>query len=151
MGSFRGKTRGTSLFESAADLMEPIMKPLYLAGTLALVAVTFQPIFAQTPSPESQTPPVAEMPPVAPVGQAPPVSKLPGAVPEAPATPEMPAPPAAEAPPPPPVEPVQAVSAAPPPPPQAVYPPCTASRRDQCTNSTRSTRRSVKSKPRVRR
>jgi hypothetical protein len=128
--------------ELAADLMESIMKPLTLAGTLALVAVAFQPTFAQTP-------PAEEMPPAAPVADSPPVSKLPGAVPEAPDTPESPAPPSAEAPPPPAVEPVQAVGAAPPP--QTVYPPCTASLRDQCTNSSRSTARAVKRKPRVRR
>lgn len=121
------------------------MTPKYLAGTLALIAAVTIPALAQTP-------PVEEMPlaaPEAPMTEAPPMSKLPGAVPE---SPTPPAPPMAEmSPPAPPVDPVQAVMAPPPPPPQAVYPPCTATLRDQCTNSSRSAGRGVKRKPHSRR
>ena len=118
------------------------MTPKYLAGTLALIAAVTIPALAQTP-------PAEEMPLETPVGEAPPMSKLPGAVPEAPTTRD---PPTAEmSPPAPPVDPVQAVMAPPPPPPQGVYPPCTATLRDQCTNSSRSAGRSVKRKPRSRR
>jgi hypothetical protein len=119
------------------------MKSLYLTGILALVATLNCPALGQTP-------PAEDMPPAAPAAEAPPVSKLPGAIPESSPPVSQPTPPMAEVPaPPPPVEPLQAVSA--PPPPQAVYPPCTATLQDQCTNSPRSAGHSVKRKPRSRR
>jgi hypothetical protein len=118
------------------------MKSQLLAGAIVLTALSF-------PA-SAQTPPAEEVPvPPAPAEEVP-MSKLPGAVPEASVAPAPLAAPAVEAPTATPEAP-QVVSAPPPPPAQAVYPPCTATLKDQCTNSPQSRQRVAKRQPRARR
>jgi hypothetical protein len=82
-------------------------------------------------------PPPAEPAPPPPVPEAPPTPEAP----PAPTPPEVPAPPAAPMPPEAPATPTMAApsAAAPAPAPQAVYPPCTKTLQDQCTNTRRGT------------
>ncbi len=101
------------------------MKSLLLTGAFSLALALGFPAIAQTPPPPETDAPAA-----------------PGALPEAPTAPAVANPVAPAV--------VEAPPAPPPPVPvaQADYPPCSATLRDQCTNSNRS---AMRQKPKARR